>query len=181
MTPEAQASALIRIANRADASALSALAAATFPLACPPESTAADIAAFIAEVLSESRFDEYLADPARTILVAEADEMIGYVMLIDGEPSDAAVAVAATLRPTVEISKLYVLPGNHGGGIATQLMSVALDHARRLEARAAWLGVNQRNERAQKFYRKNGFEIVGTKTFWVGRQQHDDYVMERAL
>ncbi len=44
-----------------------------------------------------------------------------------------------------------------------------------------WLGVNQENERAQKFYAKSGFTRVGTKRFLVGDNYEHDYVFEQAL
>ncbi|MEO6997186.1 MAG: GNAT family N-acetyltransferase, partial [Terracoccus sp.] len=44
-----------------------------------------------------------------------------------------------------------------------------------------WLGVNQQNERAQRFYAKSGFTVVGTKRFLVGDRYEDDFVMERPL
>jgi ribosomal protein S18 acetylase RimI-like enzyme len=60
-------------------------------------------------------------------------------------------------------------------------MTSALDSARRHGCGGAWLGVNQQNVRAQKFYAKYGFETVGTKTFVVGDRTHDDYVMQVQL
>jgi len=44
-----------------------------------------------------------------------------------------------------------------------------------------WLGVNQLNARAQRFYAKHGFERVGVKRFLVGDRFEDDFVYERAL
>ncbi|MEV0246294.1 GNAT family N-acetyltransferase [Nocardia sp. NPDC050712] len=161
-----------------DAEALSDVAAATFPLACPPDATADDIEIFITEVLSGERFGEYLTDPDRTVLKACADgDIVGYAMLHAGEPSDPEVAAAVDLSPVVEISKMYVLPGHHGSGISKALMRAALERAREAGAVGVWLGVNQLNERAQRFYTKHGFRRVGTKTFLVGKQQHHDYVM----
>jgi ribosomal protein S18 acetylase RimI-like enzyme len=46
-------------------------------------------------------------------------------------------------------------------------------------ARCIWLGVNQQNVRAQRFYAKHGFTVGGTKTFRVGRRVEDDFVMVR--
>ncbi|WP_280233134.1 GNAT family N-acetyltransferase [Nocardia cyriacigeorgica] len=161
-----------------DAEALSDVAAATFPLACPPDATADDIEIFIAEVLSGERFGEYLSDPARTVLKAvSGGEIVGYAMLFGGEPSDPEVAAAVGLHPVVEISKMYVLPGHHGTGVSTALMRAALDRAREDGYPGIWLGVNQENLRAQRFYAKYGFERVGTKTFTVGNQVHHDYVL----
>ena len=43
-----------------------------------------------------------------------------------------------------------------------------------------WLGTNGRNERAQAFYRKSGFEVVGRRTYRVGDLEHDDVVLLRS-
>ncbi|MBF6165935.1 GNAT family N-acetyltransferase [Streptomyces gardneri] len=161
-----------------DAEALSDVAAATFPLACPPGATPDDIAVFVSEALSGERFGEYLSDPARVVLKAVADEdIVGYAMLVTGDPADPAVAESVGLHPAVEISKMYVLPGHHGSGVSTALMRAALDWARAEHYPGVWLGVNQENVRAQRFYAKHGFAEVGTKTFLVGNQLHHDYVL----
>ncbi|MGZ8803341.1 MAG: GNAT family N-acetyltransferase [Mycobacterium sp.] len=154
------------------------MAARTFPLACPPSATPADVAAFIAENLTPARFGDYLADPDRTVLTATRDgRIIGYAMLIRGLPDDADVARAVTARPAVELSKMYVLPEAHGAGVSAALMSAALDHATQLDAACVWLGVNQQNQRAQRFYAKHGFTITGTKTFRLGTHIEQDYVL----
>ncbi|WP_327145333.1 GNAT family N-acetyltransferase [Nocardia sp. NBC_01327] len=166
----------------ADAGALGEVAAVTFPLACPPESTPADIAAFIDDVLSPARFGEYLTDLDRTVLKAVSDaQIVGYSLLHAAEPADPDVAALIDLRPVTEISKMYVLPGHHGNGVSGALMGSALDEAREAGRAGVWLGVNQQNARAQRFYRKHGFEIAGTKTFTVGSQLHHDYVMQRTV
>jgi GNAT superfamily N-acetyltransferase len=102
-------------------------------------------------------------------------------MLVGGEPTDDDVRTAIRLRPTVELSKIYVLPQAHGTGAAALLMAQALEWARASGANGVWLGVNQQNERAQRFYGKSGFERVGTKRFLVGGVHEDDYVMERSV
>ena len=47
--------------------------------------------------------------------------------------------------------KIYVLPDAHGGAVAAALMNAALDDARDHGAGTGGLGVNQKNERAQRF------------------------------
>jgi tRNA (guanine37-N1)-methyltransferase len=165
-----------------DVPALAALAAVTFPLACPPSSTPADHAAFVAAHLTPERFAAYLADDDRDLLVADdAGELVGYTMLVAGEPSAADVAAAVPLRPTVELSKCYVLPGRHGAGVAGALMAASLDAARSRGAAGVWLGVNGENTRAQRFYLRSGFTPVGTRTFRVGTQQHHDQVLHHPV
>nr|WP_280313949.1 GNAT family N-acetyltransferase [Nocardia wallacei] len=76
---------------------------------------------------------------------------------------------------------LTVPPAPHGAGVATALMPAAVDDARRGGYAGVWLGVNQNNQRAQRFYAKHGFRTVGTKTTAVGTQLCQDYVMRREL
>ncbi len=166
----------------ADLPDLADVAARTFPLACPPSVTPQNITAFIDENLSEARFADYLADPDRLLLIArDAGRMIGYAMLIRGVPDDEDVQRAVELRPAVEISKIYVLPDSHGAGTSAALMAEAVKWAEESDAKCMWLGVNQRNQRAQRFYTKHGFSITGTKTFRLGTAIENDYVLVRPV
>lgn len=98
-----------------DADELAAVAARTFPLACPPAVAPEHIASFVDANLSSARFAEYLTDPRRAILTARHDgRIVGYAMLIRGDDRD------------VELSKLYLLPGYHGTGAAAALMHKVL-------------------------------------------------------
>jgi ribosomal protein S18 acetylase RimI-like enzyme len=172
----------VAVAEPTDAGMLAAVAARTFPLACPPASAAEDIAAFIDTHLSAVRFGEYLADRDRVVLAAyDASRILGYCMLIRGVPDDADVQRAVTTRPSVELSKMYVLPDKHGAGVSAALMQAALAHAAAMAARSIWLGVNQQNLRAQRFYAKHDFTINGTKTFHLGDAVENDFVMVRLI
>jgi GNAT superfamily N-acetyltransferase len=137
---------------------------------------------FIDENLTAERFEEYVADPGRAVLIAEVgDVVVGYAMLVHGEPYDADVRAVVRHRPTTELSKIYVLPDVHGGGVAGDLLAAAVDVARGIGAAGMWLGTNHTNVRAHRFYVKSGFEQIGTKRFWVGDHFEDDFVFELAL
>ena len=166
----------------ADAHRLSALAIETFSLACPPGATQENIDQFCATRLSPGAFEAYIADARIRIWFAnEEGEVTGYVMSVSGEPDDLVVAEAVKERPTVEISKIYVRASAHGSGIAQQLMSVAVENARAEGAQSVWLGVNQQNERANSFYERSGFLVVGERRFQVGESLEEDFVRERVL
>jgi ribosomal protein S18 acetylase RimI-like enzyme len=173
----------IRAARPDEAAALAELAAATFALACPPHTTADAIAAFLRDVLAPANFEVFLADRARLLLVAEdaAGTLTGYTMLVFGDPADADAARAINIRPTVELSKCYVRAEAHGTGTAAALMTATIDAARERGAAGSWLGVNQENVRALRFYGKHGYRQVGIKRFLVGERYEDDFVLERAL
>ena len=169
----------LRFATVDDAALLHSVAAATFALACPPDTTQASIDAFIAEHLSEASFAGYLADPQRQLIIGQHNgAAAGYTMLVYGEPTDADVAAAVALRPTAELSKCYVMADHHGTGLAGTMIAASVDAARERGALSVWLGVNIHNARANRFYEKNGFAQVGIKRFLVGNRYEDDFVRE---
>lgn len=165
------------------AGVLAALAAATFPLACPPTVDPADIAAFAATELSADRLTAHLAASDTTVLLARSgdEEPLGYALLFHRPPADPAIARQVPYSPGVEVSKFYLLPAAHGTGAATAMMNAVLAVARGRGAAGVWLGVNQENVRAQRFYAKVGFSPIGTKTFRLGERTHDDFILGRAV
>ena len=185
----------IRQASGADAPTLAQLAAATFPLACPPGSPLEDIEAFIAGKLNVDAFAGYISDPARALFVAEepAQEagapghafapggarLLAYTMLADVTPSDAGVAAVVGGPGAVELSKCYAHPDCHGSGTTARIMGASLEWAGARGARHVWLGVNSENLRARKFYEKHGFRVAGNRSFQLGKQVEHDYVMVR--
>jgi ribosomal protein S18 acetylase RimI-like enzyme len=170
----------IATADSVDTVELAAVAARTFPLACPPSVALSDIAAFIDANLSDVRFSDYLADPQRLVFTTSDEGRItGYAMLISGVPNDPDVQRAVDIRPATELSKLYVLPSHHGSGVAAALMQAALTAAADRGDGCVWLGVNQKNERAQQFYTKSGFTVSGHRSFRLGGHLERDYVMVR--
>jgi ribosomal protein S18 acetylase RimI-like enzyme len=158
------------------------VAAATFALACPPGTTQANIALFIETSLSEQSFEGYLAkDSHRLWLAEDGDEPVAYAMAVHGEPTDPDIQAAVGSRPTLELSKIYVRESHHGSGVATHLLDEVLAEAVASSAHSVWLGVNQQNIRANRFYEKQGFVLRGARFFQVGDSTEADYVRELPL
>jgi len=171
-----------RRAGSHDADLLHDLAAHTFGLACPPGTEQADIDAFIAAHLSSESFVRYLADPDRIVLLAlEGDAPVGYSMLVGGPIADPDVAAVVDEKTSIELNKFYLAAERHGSGVAAALMAATVEAAAGTGAGFCWLGVNQQNARAAKFYAKHGFEVIGVKRFRVGAEWHDDHVRRRQL
>jgi ribosomal protein S18 acetylase RimI-like enzyme len=165
-----------------DAGELAQVAAQTFPLACPPGMDRADIEAFVAVNLSSHAFGHYLSSPEAKVIIGRRSGMIGgYTITFLREPTDADVAAVVLAQPSAELSKCYVLPQFHGGALAGQLMVATMVLAAEHGARSLWLGVNQANRRAQRFYTKFGFQMVGERQFMVGTMANSDHVMARLL
>ena len=119
-----------------------------------------------------------IADPDMRTIVCEdgAGTLIGYgqLRLRDATPSVAAGQPA-------RIQRIYVDAAWHGAGVARSLMDELLAMARAAGADRIWLGVWEHNPRAQAFYRKLGFAVVGEHAFRFGDETQTDLVMSRSL
>lgn len=168
---------IVRPAHRDDAELLARIGAATFALACPPDTSRRDIETYIQSELTPQRFREHLASPAKSLYVAGlAGSIVGYLMLCR-EPSPSALAASNPL----ELRRIYVLRDLHGSGAAAMLMTAALQQAAAGEHDVVWLGVSKHNDRALAFYRKHGFSIVAEQGFRVGNDVHEDFIMSRSI
>jgi len=165
-----------RVATVQDVEAIARLAARTFPLACPPSTTAEAIEAHIRDELSPARFRELMATATFLVVDAAPGEVCGYAM-IAGDPPP----VDNDWRKPAELRRIYVDADRHASGVAANLMSMSLDLAAQAGHDWMWLGTNVENARALRFYEKSGFTIVGRRTFRVGPSVESDYVLARPV
>lgn len=179
----------VREARADEVAELSALAAETFPLACPPGVPAEDLALHMERNLSPQRFAHYLDNPRYVLTVAEVDgELAGYVLAVlpgdDGGPDTLEEAAAIPVRPIAEISKIYVRERFHASGLSRVLMDDMVERLRGMTWQGiplagTWLGTSQLNRRAIRFYKKCGFKKVGVRHFQLGKRVENDYVFYR--
>jgi ribosomal protein S18 acetylase RimI-like enzyme len=167
----------IRPATAADAAAVADLAARTFRDTFAAENTAEDMVAHLAQNYGLAIQAAEIANPAMVTLVMEGDAgLIAYAQIRDG-PAPACVAAS---RPS-EIWRFYVDKPFIGKGIAGALMAHTLAEMAARGADVAWLGVWERNLRAQAFYRKCGFVQVGIQFYDVGNDRQTDWVMALSM
>jgi ribosomal protein S18 acetylase RimI-like enzyme len=167
----------IRRGEASDAPALAALAARTFHETFAADNNPDDLALYMGQAYgSEQQRAELDDSRIDTLLVESDDALIAYAMLRDEPPPDCV----AGPRP-IELWRFYVDRAWHGRGIAQRLMAAVEDEARAHRAQTIWLGVWERNLRAQAFYRKCGFVDVGSHVFVVGSDPQIDRIFERAL
>lgn len=171
----------VRAGHTGEGAALHELAAATFHDACPPGVDRATSTAHVLRELSAQKFEDWLAQPQSHVLVLEqADQLVGYAVVMAGRPiaisghlSEAELADEDTLW---FLSKFYVMAQSRGSGAAQLLMDAVISTAQAAGATGLWLTVNQLNPRANAFYQRNGLRAVGTSTFPMGEDLHQDHV-----
>jgi ribosomal protein S18 acetylase RimI-like enzyme len=76
-----------------------------------------------------------------------------------------------------ELQKIYVLKEFHGTGVAQALMSEVVDVSGRIATGCLWLDVHIANDKAIRFYEKNGFSKAGRHEFMIGTQMFHYHVM----
>lgn len=167
----------IRRANPNDAGLLAELGARTFSETFAADNAPEDIAAYIALSFNLAQQVAELADRASAFFIAEVGGVsAGYAKLHAGEPAEGVQGA----KP-VELVRLYVSQEWHGRGVGEVLMRACVEEARQAGHETIWLGVWERNGRAQTFYRKWQFRAVGEHVFQLGSDSQRDIVMERAV
>lgn len=167
----------IRRANVADAGLLAELGARTFAATFAADNKPEDMAAYLAAAFSPRQQAAELSDPRATFLLAEVDgRAAGYAALRAGDAPDCVTGA----KP-VELLRLYVMREWFGRGVGEALMRACVDEAQAAGYQTMWLGVWEHNGRAQSFYRKWGFRLVGEHIFQLGSDAQTDLLMERAL
>jgi len=167
----------VRRATLDDAKLLSQLGARTFEETFASDNTPEDMAAYLASNFSLVQLTEELSNYASIFLIAEVDgAAAGYAKLQASEPAENIKGTEP-----IELVRLYVSHTWLGSGVGAALMRACLDEARSAGYKTIWLGVWERNARAQAFYRKWNFRAVGEHVFQLGSDAQTDILMERAL
>jgi diamine N-acetyltransferase len=172
-----QSTPLIRRADVKDASLLAELGACTFSDTFAADNKAEDMAAYLNAAFSPAKQTEELLDAQSVYLIAEIDaEAVGYAQLYVG-PAPECVTGAMP----VELVRFYLTRQWHGRGVSAALMRACIEEARASGRQTLWLGVWERNARAQAFYRKWDFQKVGEHIFQLGTDAQTDILMARKI
>lgn len=168
----------VRPAHSGDADRVSAFGRRVFAVAFAPDNDPLQLERYLATAYTPEAQATELADPAVTTLLAcdAADALLGFAQL-----RRSAAPPCVTQLPAIELWRFYVDQAWHGRGVAARMMQAVQDTASGCGARTLWLGVWERNPRAQAFYRKAGFRPVGTQCFILGTEPQTDQIWMRAL
>ncbi len=164
----------LRDAAATDAVQLAEFGARTFYESFAADNTAEDMRRHLESAFSPQLQLEEIRNPdIDTLIVAdESGRWAGFAQLRAGKVSEGVPA-----QGSIELWRFYVDKLWHGQGVAAALMNGAKQRARRRGATTMWLGVWERNARAQAFYRKHGFGPVGRQVFVVGSDPQTDDVL----
>ena len=169
----------IRQATLEDAKPLTDLSYTTFwdAFAHHPKNAPDDLAYYMRQAFNVEQITAELQDPKAIFLIAEIEgEFAGYAKITIG-----AIEPGITAERPVELNRLYSQQKFLGQGVGQALMDACFERAKRHDHDVMWLGVWEYNPRAQRFYEKNGFKVVGSHTFVLGSDPQTDLLMQRGL
>ncbi|HTH38324.1 MAG TPA: GNAT family N-acetyltransferase [Pyrinomonadaceae bacterium] len=170
---------LIRQAVPEDAKVLTDLAYTTFwdAFAHHPKNAPDDLNYYMRQAFSLEQIASELANAKNIFLIGELEnEAAGYAKIIIDN-----IEPGITAERPVELNRLYSHQRFLGQGVGQTLMEACFDRARQEDRDVMWLGVWEYNPRAQRFYEKNGFRVVGSHTFLLGDDPQTDLLMQRSI
>ena len=138
------------------AAELAELCATSFADAYQGVNSEADIKAYCEKNYSTQTIKANLSNPGVTYKVSYREgKAVGFFMIQN------QVCPVKLDDNVVELKQIYVLASEFGTGLGKQLLDEVVRCARHLDKKWVWLSVSDLNTRAQSFYLKHGFELVG--------------------
>jgi ribosomal protein S18 acetylase RimI-like enzyme len=167
----------IRLARPLDADLLVKLGRASFYEAFSEQTAPQDMEAHLQKAFNVNEIRGQLGNDRAVFLIAEADaSAAGYAYLHPERPPDCV----KTPYP-IQLIRFYLRKDYYGRSVGTKLMKACLEIARAREFQSVWLSTWELNHRANAFYKKWDFEIVGRAKFTVGSDVQNDFIFARSL
>ncbi|MFN8358139.1 MAG: GNAT family N-acetyltransferase [Spirosomataceae bacterium] len=139
--------------------------------------TAENMASYLTEGFSAEKLTAELTNPNSMFYFAKLDEcIIGYLKLNVGFSQTELQDDKA-----LEIERIYVVKEFHGKNVGQLLYGKAMQIANEVNVEYVWLGVWEENQRAIRFYKKNGFVEFGKHIFKLGNDEQTDIMMKLSL
>ncbi|MFN0138691.1 MAG: N-acetyltransferase family protein [Pyrinomonadaceae bacterium] len=170
---------IIREATKDDAKLLTDLSYTTFwdAFAHHPKNAPDDLAHYMRQAFSIEQISAELADEKNIFLIGDIDQKpAGYAKIVIDN-----IEPGITAKRPVELARLYSHQEYIGKGVGQDLMNACFERARVEDRDVMWLGVWEYNPRAQRFYEKNGFRVVGKHMFQLGSDPQTDLLMQKEL
>jgi GNAT superfamily N-acetyltransferase len=167
----------LRLATVGDARALAVVGPATFLETFANDHPVEALIAFTESHHSAAYYESLLGEPETSAWVVEHD---------GGAPIGFAILVAASLPGSdpatdAELKRIYLLSKWQGSGWGRALIEAVEAAALARGAKRLVLSVYTRNEKAIRFYRARGYEMIGRALFPGFTEEFSDFVMAKTL
>ena len=163
----------IRPAEKTDLADLQTLASSSFVATYAPHNPPHIIEPYVKAAFSRDQILAELGHSQNSFWVAVKNgKIMGYLKLREGD-----LPTCIKGKNSLEVERIYADPNRKRQGIGSALMATAKTQAKAKGFDSIWLGVWQKNLASVAFYKAQGFEIAGEKTFMMDADPQVDYVM----
>ena len=139
--------------------------------------TRENLEAFIRDAYSMEKFVEEFQEMDSTYYMAwEGSEPAGFLRLRVNNEVEPHLG-----KHSIEIQRLYVTTAFQGKKVGAALMQHALNYGKDRKFEWMWLGVWEKNYKAQAFYKRWGFEKFAEHVFWMGPDPQNDWLLRLRL
>ncbi|MFC4816729.1 MULTISPECIES: GNAT family N-acetyltransferase [unclassified Flavobacterium] len=149
----------------------------TFQETFASENSEEDMKNYLETSFANEKIMAELEDENSEFYFVELEEKaIGYLKVNSGSSQTEIKSEDA-----LEIERIYVLKEFHGKKAGQILFDKAIQIARANNKKYVWLGVWEENQRAIRFYEKNGFVAFDKHIFKLGTDEQTDIMMQLKL
>lgn len=167
----------IRMARSRDADLLVKLGRASFYEAFSEQTAPQDMEAHLQKAFDVDKVKGQLNDGQALFLIAQTDSgSAGYTYLYPGNPPECV-----TTPNPIQLVRFYLRKDYYGRNVGNTLMSACLETVRLKGYQSVWLSTWELNHRANTFYKKWEFEVVGRAKFTVGSDVQNDFIFARRI
>ena len=136
-----------------------------------------DMAAYLTSTFQESEIENQVTDDRSLFYIAEmGSNPAGYVY-----SHPAITPECVENKAAIKLERLYLRKRFYGCGVGGALMQASLHESSSRGYETVWLSSWELNDRANAFYKKWEFKVVGRQKFAVGSDIQNDYIFSRKL
>ncbi len=136
-----------------------------------------DLLTYLDKTFSVKKIAHSLTKSNNVFWLAYIDELpVGYAKLKVHSPS-----TFLSKENVSQLQKIYVLQDFLAQKVGFALQDALLEEAKSLGSKHIWLSVLKENERAIRFYIKNGFTLIGTHDFQIGKEHFQFQAMAKSF
>ena len=167
----------IREATASDADLLTELGKQAFYEAFSEVTAPDDMKAYLKTTFNKAEIENRIQDERSLCLIAEMYSVpVGYAYSYPTVTPDCIKDKAA-----IQLVRLYLRKKFYGRMVGDALMQTSIDQSRSRGYQSIWLSSWELNDRANAFYKRWGFKVVGRQKFTVGGDIQNDYILSRKI
>jgi ribosomal protein S18 acetylase RimI-like enzyme len=157
-----------------DLEALQKIALKTFIDAFEKYNNPIDFKEYLDSAFSKRQIkNEILNQNSKYYFVFSDQLLVGYFKINEKDAQTESFEQA-----TMELERIYVLKSYQGNSIGKMILNKVVHLATENKVDFLWLGVWEKNSKAIKFYKNNGFKKIGTHHYYIGNDKQTDCLLK---